>query len=154
MGASTQTTRRALIGGAGLAGVALLAPAIAAIAPTIRTPSSDRTAWGIALRRFETEAHAYRDSMVAFDRDEERYFANKSDANSEAYDIGQKHMLDCCGRCCDAVYALVALPAPDAAAVIIKAQVALDSGLIGNDSLADTLAADLRRFSNYARQEG
>ncbi len=46
MGAPTQTTRRALIGGAGLASVALIAPAIAAATTPVQVASSadwDRT---------------------------------------------------------------------------------------------------------------
>ncbi len=149
----TQTTRRALIGGAGLAGVALIAPAMASVVPPRAASMPDRPAWDAALKRFETEAHAYRDAEAHFTRIEAQYFAHKTDAGGEAYDLAQTDMLDCSGRVCAEVRALAALPAPDAAAVLIKAQVALDSGLIGNDDLAAMVANDLRRFTNYANQE-
>lgn len=150
---TTHTTRRALIGGAGLAGVALMAPAMAAIAPGPAITTPDRLAWDAALKRFETEAHAYRDAEGYFTNIETQYFANKTEAGGKAYDVAQTDMLDCSGRVCAEVRALAAIPAPDAAAVLIKAQVALDSGLIGNDDLAAMVANDLRRFTNYANQE-
>lgn len=150
---TTHTTRRALIGGAGLAGVALIAPAMASLAPPSVASMRDRSAWDAALKRFETEAHAYRDAEGHFSNIETQYFANKTEAGGMAYDVAQTDMLDCSGRVCAEVRALAALPAPDAAAVLIKAQVALDSGLIGNDDLAALVANDLRRFTNYANQE-
>ncbi len=146
-------TRRALIGGAGLAGVALITPVMAALTPVAVATPTDRLAWNAALKRFETEAHAYRDAEAHFTRIEARYFAHKTEAGGDAYDVAQTDMLDCSGRVCAEVRALAALPAPDAAAVLIKAQVALDSGLIGNDDLAAMVASDLRRFTNYANQE-
>ena len=150
---TTQTTRRALIGGAGLAGVALIAPAMASLAPPSVASMRDRSAWDAALKRFEAEAHAYRDAEAHFTNIETQYFAHKTESGGDAYDVAQTEMLDCSGRVCAEVRALAALPAPDTAAVLIKAQVALDSGLIGNDDLAAMVANDLRRFTNYANQE-
>ncbi len=150
---ATYTTRRALIGGTGLAGVALMAPAMATIAPGPAITTPDRLAWDAGLKRFENEAHAYRDAEGHFTNMETQYFANKTEAGGKAYDVAQTDMLDCSGRVCAEVRALAALPAPDAAAVLIKTQVALDSGLIGNDDLAAMVANDLRRFTNYANQE-
>ncbi|MEG8058043.1 hypothetical protein QP150_16320 [Sphingomonas sp. 22L2VL55-3] len=150
---TAQTTRRALIGGAGLTGVALIAPAMASLAPPDDASRPDWSAWDATLKLFETEAHAYRDAEAHFTRIETQYFAHKTEEGGEAYDVAQTDMLDCSGRVCAKVRALAALPAPDAAAVLIKAQVALDSGLIGNDDLAAMVASDLRRFTNYANQE-
>lgn len=73
--------------------------------------------------------------------------------NARAYIAAEVRQGETSESQCAAIRALVQLPAPDADAVLVKLQIAIDTGMIVNPDLSDTLATDLRRFSNYANRE-
>lgn len=52
-----------------------------------------------------------------------------------------------------ALNALLETPAPHAPAMLVKMQIAIDTGMAAGIGPKDPLAVDLRRFSNYADQE-
>lgn len=109
--------------------------------------------WDAALSDFEKKAAAFGAAMNAHDKASLRLFADRTPENDKAYDESEKATEDRCAESCEAVRVLVALPAPNAKAAMIKAQIALDSGQMPGTGMADILRADLRRFTNYANQE-
>jgi hypothetical protein len=112
--------------------------------------------WTEALARVEKEAATTRAAMKAFNAIDAIWCADPTNdpATSRAWDEawktyceeGKKHTAELRNL-------IIMVPAPNAAAAMTKAQILLDSGLQGDDLLAQHLANDLRRFSNYANQE-
>ncbi len=128
----TQTTRRALIGGAGLASIALLAPSIAAVAP-----AADRSAWASAIAMRDRAHAAWSVKLDDFDQAQRAYFADRTEEHSAEYDRAEKESERLCGLDDDARRALDLTPAPDLAAAIYKLEQANEWGLPITNALAD-----------------
>lgn len=132
---TTQTTRRALIGGASLVGVALIAPAFAATPAASATVS--RAAWEAALARRDAAWSEWDARMTVFDRAATAYFADKTPVNDAEYDRAEAEEGRFCNLDSEARLALNATPAPDTAAAIYKLEEAIKWHLPTSFAVAD-----------------
>lgn len=130
--AGTQSTRRALIGGVGLAGIALIAPAIAATPAT-----AGRAEWEAALARRDAAWSEWDARMTAFDRAATAYFADKTPVNDAEYDRAEAEEGRFCNLDSEARLALNATPAPDTVAAIYKLEEAIKWHLPTSFAVAD-----------------
>jgi hypothetical protein len=128
----TDTTRRALLGGAGLASVALIAPA----APAAMAPTSNSAEWDAAKSIVEREAR--RDAAL-----DARH--SVACADGTITDALEQEWSDSTDILCTAQDALFATLAPNLLAVEWKLQMLADRDLI-DDDLSAQLLADMRHL--------
>lgn len=135
-------TRRALLGGAALAGIgAAIGPAAAHPKvngnPRTPTPSPDRAAWQAAQANLAREQA--RDAEV-----DARHTA--AEADGTCTDALELEWSDSTVTLCDAEWAVFETPAPDLQAIAWKVRHLVAHGMI-QDDFAKILAADLRRLN-------
>lgn len=133
---TTQTTRRALLGGAGLAAAAAAAPVTAA---AIGQSGPDRSTWDAAWQAYE--------AAKASDEKIDSLYK----ASDEAGQAALSKEWDASGaRLGDAEWALFEAPAPDLSAVEWKIKKLAEYRLSFQADIAARLLADLQRLSGRA----
>ena len=109
--------------------------------------------WDAAVRHYERTTDENLAAGKALSQAEHASAGAAHEGSEETYAAAEARQGETCDTQCAAIRALVALPAPHAAAVLVKLQIALDTGMITNSDLSELVTADLRRFSNYANRE-
>jgi hypothetical protein len=106
-----------------------------------------------ALKHYEQTTADNVAALAAFNAAEE---AHNEDANAEAsqaYDRADARLSETMDAQRVAIRALTNSPAPSPSALLVNMQIAIDTGMIANPDIGDTLKTDLRRFSHYADKE-
>lgn len=120
-----------------------------------RIAGTTSTAWDDALAAVENAAVPMRETSKAFHAMDATWCADagQTPENSTAWDAAWSAYSVALDRYhADLRSLVITIPAPNMAAALIKAQLVLDAQL-NDDKLTEHVAADLRRFSNYANQE-
>lgn len=137
-----QTTRRALIGCAGLAGVAIVAPAVAIVHPaTIASANPDRDRWDAAMRLLKDAQTS--DAALNARHAAAEAAGTLTEALDDEWDASATSLSELSWRLFDT-------PAPDIAAVEWKITMLRDCCLAFDADIAARVLADLHRISREA----
>lgn len=139
---ATEHSRRALLGGAGLALVAGTLPVVAASSADL----TETATWDAAEANFRIVRARWFQEMATWDATQQRYFATPRMATEEEYERGEEEEQLHCGLDNEAMDRMMNTPAPHLRAVLLKLEQADEYAL----SLKPVLE-DLRRLSGRAR---
>lgn len=140
-----QTTRRALLGCAGLAAVALTAGAAPGCGNRSESATVARDRWSAAVAHWRKARAAFDASLDRFNVAEAGYYANRDDITMAAYRQAEEDEQHFSRLDDEAMKRLIATPAPDLRALALKLEL-----IDGHQLEMAPAIADVLRFAGRA----
>lgn len=105
------------------------------------------------LEQYEDATAECAAALTAYNVAEDAHNEDSHVEAVKAFTAADARLAEALNRQNDAIRALILIPAPSLSALMVNMQIALDTDIIGFNEVKTAMAADLRRFSNYADKE-